>query len=61
MVACDNKLCEKQYLIFQQILISLEKPVYAPVYFLFEILSNEILEEGFYSKYLHWGSVNKWG
>ena len=79
MVACDNILCEKQYLIFQQILISLEKPVYAPVYFLFEILSNEFFfkqfvansllpnckkgykEEGFDSKYLHWGSVNKWG
>ena len=41
MVAYDNILWEKQYVIFQQILIPLEKPVYAPVYSLFEILSNE--------------------
>ena len=40
MVAYDNTLWEKQYVIFQQILIPLEKPVYAPVYSLFEILSN---------------------
>ena len=41
MVAYDNTLWEKQYVIFQQIFISLEKPVYAPVYSLFEILRNE--------------------
>ena len=41
MVAYDNILWEKQYVIFQQILIPIEKPVYAPVYSLFEILSNE--------------------
>ena len=41
MVAYDNTLREKQYAIFQQILIPLEKPVYAPVYSLFEIQSNE--------------------
>ena len=41
MVAYDKILCEKQYVVFQQILISLEKTVYAPVYSLFEILSNE--------------------
>ena len=41
MVAYDNTLREKQYVIFQQILIPLEKPVYAPVYSLFEILSND--------------------
>ena len=41
MVAYDNTLWEKQYVIFQQILIPLEKPVYAPVYSLFEILRNE--------------------
>ena len=42
MVAYDNILWEKQYVIFQQILIPLEKTVYAPVYSLFEILSTEI-------------------
>ena len=41
MVAYDNILGEKQYVIFQLILIPLEKSVYAPVYSLFEILSNE--------------------
>ena len=41
MVAYDNILSEKQYVIFQQILIPIEKPIYAPVYSLFEILSNE--------------------
>ena len=41
MVAYDNILWEKQYVTFQQILIPLEKTVYAPVYSLFEILSNE--------------------
>ena len=41
MVAYDKILWEKQYVVFQQILISLEKTVYAPVYSLFEILSNE--------------------
>ena len=41
MVAYDNILKEKQYVIFQQILIPLKKPVCAPVYSLFEILSNE--------------------
>ena len=34
-------LWEKRYVIFQQILIPLEKRVYMPVYSLFEILSNE--------------------
>ena len=38
MVAYVNILWEKQYVIFQQILILLEKPVYASVYSLFEIL-----------------------
>ena len=79
MVAFDNILWEKQYIIFQQILISLEEPAYAPVYYVFEILNNENFfkqsvsnsvlpnckesykEEEFYSKYLHWGSVHKWG
>ena len=37
MVAYDNILWEKQYVIFQQILIPLEKHVYPPVYSLFEI------------------------
>ena len=41
MVAYDKILWEKQYVVFQQILISLEKTLYAPVYSLFEILSNE--------------------
>ena len=41
MVSCDNILWEKQYVIFQLILISLEKPAYAPVYYVFEILNNE--------------------
>ena len=41
MVAYDNILWEKQYVIFEQILIPLKKLVYAPVYSLFEILSNE--------------------
>ena len=41
MVAYDKILWEKQYVVFQQILISLEKTVYTPVYSLFEILSNE--------------------
>ena len=41
MVAYDNILWGKQCVIFQQILIPLEKPVYTPVYSLFEILSNE--------------------
>ena len=40
MVAYVNILWEKQYVIFQQILILLEKPVYASVYSLFEILMN---------------------
>ena len=78
MVAYDNILWEKQYVIFQQILIPLEKLGYAPVYSLFEILNNENFfkqfvanslspnckedykEEGFCSKYLHRGCVNKW-
>ena len=75
----DNILWEKQFVIFQQILIPLEKPVYALGYSLFEILNNENFfkqyvansllpnckegykEGGFYSKYLHWGCVNRWG
>ena len=79
MVAYDNILEEKQYVIFRLILIPLEKPVYAPVYSLFEMLSNEnpfkqfaatlcylivrrvTKEGGFYSKYILWGCVNKWG
>ena len=40
MVAYGNILRGKQYFIFQQILIPLEKPVYAPVYCHFKILSN---------------------
>ena len=47
MDAYDNILWEKEYIIFQQILIPLEKPVYAPVYSLFEILSNEIFFKQF--------------
>ena len=47
MAACDNILWGKKYVIFQQILIPLEKPVYAPVYSLFEILSNEIFFKQF--------------
>ena len=47
MAACDNKLWGKKYVIFQQILIPLEKPVYAPVYSLFKILSNEIFFKQF--------------
>ena len=47
MVSYDSILWEKQYDIFQQILIPLEKPVYAPVYSLFEILSNEIFFKQF--------------
>ena len=34
MVAYDNILWEKQYIIFQQILSPLEKPVYAPRLFI---------------------------
>ena len=34
MVAYDNILWEKQYIIFQQILSSLEKPAYAPRLFI---------------------------
>ena len=41
MLAYDNILWEKQYVIFEQILIPLEKPVYSPVYYLFEIQSKE--------------------
>ena len=41
MIAYDKILWEKQSVIFQQFLIPLEKPVYAPVYSLFEKLSNE--------------------
>ena len=40
MVAYDNTLREKQYVIFQQILIPLEKPVYALVYSFLEVLRN---------------------
>ena len=47
MVAYDNILWEKQYVIFQQILIPSEKPVYASVYSLFEILSNENFSNNF--------------
>ena len=45
MVAYDNILWEKQYVIFQQILIPLEKTVYAPVYSLFEILSTNFFKQ----------------
>ena len=41
MVAYNNTLWEKQYVIVQKTLIHSEKPVYEPVYSLFEILSNE--------------------
>ena len=47
MVAYDNVLWEKQYVIFRQILIPLEKTVYAPVYSLFEILSTEFFFKQF--------------
>ena len=40
MVAYDNILWEKQYVIFQQILIPLKKPVYALVYSFLEVLRN---------------------
>ena len=52
MVAYDNILWEKQYVTFQQILISLEKTVYAPVYSLFEILSNENFFKQFVANFL---------
>ena len=38
MVASDDIFGEKQYFLFRKILIPSEKPVYAPVYSLFEIL-----------------------
>ena len=41
MIASDNILAEKQYVHFRQILILSEKPVYAPVCYLFEMPSNE--------------------
>ena len=41
MVASDNILGGKRYVLFRQILIPSEKPVYAPVYSLFEIPSKE--------------------
>ena len=41
MVASDNILGRKQYVLFRQILISSEKAVYEPVYSLFEMPSNE--------------------
>ena len=47
MVAYDNVLWEKQYVIFRQILIPLEKTVYAPVYSLFEILSTKFFFKQF--------------
>ena len=37
----DNILGEKRYVIFRKILIPSEKPVYASVYSLFEIPSND--------------------
>ena len=40
MVAYGNILWDKQYVIFQQILIPLEKPVYALVYSFLEVLRN---------------------
>ena len=40
MIVYQKILWEKQYVIFQQISIHLEKPFYAPVYCLFEILSS---------------------
>ena len=48
MVAYDNTLLEKRHVVFQQILLPLEKLVYAPVYSLFEILSNEIFFKQFF-------------
>ena len=47
MVVYDNTLLEKQHVVFQQILLPLEKLVYAPVYSLFEIRSNEIFFKQF--------------
>ena len=56
--------------IFRKIWIPSEKPVYAPVYSLFEIPSYEnylktirrVAQEGeFCNKYLDWSCVNKWG
>ena len=41
MVGSDNILAEKQYVIFRKILSPSEKPVFAPLYSLFEIPSNE--------------------
>ena len=52
MNSYDNILCEKQYVIFQQILIPLEKPVYAPVYSLFKMLNNEIFFKQFVANFL---------
>ena len=47
MVAYDNVLWEKQYVIFQQILTPLEKTVHPPVYSLFEILSTKFFFKQF--------------
>ena len=52
MVAYGNILEEKQYVIFRQILIPLKKSVYAPVYSLFEMLSNENSFKQFVAKSL---------
>ena len=47
MVAFNNIFREKQYVLFRKILILSEKPLDAPVYFLFEIPSHEILLSNF--------------
>ena len=49
MVAYGNILWDKQYVIFQQILIPLEKPVYALVYsflevYVIKIFSNNLFQ-----------------
>ena len=57
MVAYDNILGEKHYVIFRLILIPLEKLSTH----LFIPFLRVTKEGGFYSKYLLWGCVNKWG
>ena len=52
MAASDNIIGEKQYVLFRKILTPSEKPVYAPVYSIFEIASNEHSFETFVANYL---------
>ena len=52
MVVSDNIVGKKQYVLFRQILIPSGKPVYAPIYSLFEIPSNENSFKRFVAKSL---------